>query len=106
MPQHSNRQARNYVIGFVEKKSGLKPRPTPVPDSWIGLRGKGKLFEPDDCLINMCEKVDKKFDEFHGSGVRVCEAPFKKLFDMVMQEYPTFNPHVVKLYVKVKFYAG
>ena len=53
----------------------------------------------------MCEKVDTKFDEFHGNGVRVCEAPLEKLFTIVMKEYPTFNPKVVKLYIKVKFYA-
>ena len=72
LSQYSNYQARNYVIGFVGKKLGLKPNPSPVSDSWIRLRGKGKLFEPDDCLTNMCEQVDKKFDEFHSSGVRVC----------------------------------
>ena len=53
----------------------------------------------------MCEKVDEKFDQFHGSGVRVCEAPFEKLFENVMNEYPTINPNVVKLYIKVKFFA-
>ena len=38
----------------------------------------------------MCEKIDEKFDEFHGTGVRLCEAPFEQLFDVIMKEYPTF----------------
>ena len=53
----------------------------------------------------MCENIDEQFDEFHGSDVRVCEAPFEKLFDNIMKEYPTYLPKVVKLYCKVKFYA-
>ena len=105
IPQYSNYQARNYVIGYIGKKLGLQPRKGAVPNSWIALKGKGKLFEPNDFLIEMCEKIDDKFDEFHGSGVRLCEAPFEQLFDLIMKEYPTFLPKVVKLYCKVKFYA-
>ena len=50
-------------------------------------------------------KFDENFNQFHGSGVRVCEAPFDKLFDIIINEYPTINPKVVKLYLKVKFFA-
>ena len=66
----SNFEARNYVIGFIGKKLGLRPRSSQKSESWISLKGKGRLFEPSDELINICEICDRKFDEFHKDGLK------------------------------------
>ena len=101
----SNFEARNYVIGFIGKKLGLRPRSSQKSESWISLKGKGRLFEPSDELINICEICDRKFDEFHKDGLKKCNKPFNVLFQEIISNFPSFPPKVVKLYCKVKFYA-
>ena len=57
-------QARNFVVGFVGNKLGLKPKINPPADSWVTLKGKGKLFEPSDDLPTICETIDTYFEKF------------------------------------------
>ena len=56
----SNIQARNYVVGFIGKKLGLKQRRNPAPSTWITLKGDGKLFHPSESLVEMCEVCEQK----------------------------------------------
>ena len=98
-------QARNFVVGFVGNKLGLKPRTNPPADSWITLKGKGKLFEPTDELHTICETIDTFFEKFNGSGLRICQRPLEQLVKSVHDEHPHFPLKVVHLYLKVKFYA-
>ena len=101
----SNFQARNFVVGFVGNKLGLKPKTNPPADSWITLKGKGKLFEPSDDLRTICETIDTFFENFNGSGLRICQRPLERLVKSVHDEHPNFPLKVVHLYLKVKFYA-
>ena len=94
----SNREARNFVIGYVGRKMGLKPRKTSNEWSWISLKGKGRLFEPSDELIAICESCDKVFDNFHGDGLRICKNPFNKLWKEILKGNPTYPVKVVNLY--------
>ena len=103
--QYSEFHARNLVIGFIGKKLGLKPTMHPVGDSWIGLKGKGKLFEPTEDLIEICEKLDSEFNDFHGEGLKLCKDPMNTLCINIAKKYPTFPFTIIKLYTKVKFYA-
>ena len=88
------------------------PNPDPDPEqksphNRSNNKEEDKFEEKDKIVvvIEMSEKIYEKFDGFHGTGARLCEAPFEQLFDVIMKEYPTFLPKVVKLYCKVKFYA-
>ena len=68
----SNIQARNYVVGFIGKKLGSKPRRNPAPSTWITLKGDGKLFHPSESLVEIPEVCEHKFEEFHGNGLNSC----------------------------------
>ena len=100
----SDNEAKNYVIGFVGKKLGLKGK-MPTSETWIGLKGQGKLLEPSDELINICDKCDIMFDKFHGAGFRDCSDPQKALVKFILDEYPTFPIRIVQLFCRTKFYA-
>ena len=101
----SSFQARNYVVGFVARKTGLSPKKNPPADSWINLKGKGKLFAPDDNVMQICEICDSMFNDFNGSGIRLCKRPMESLVKLVIDQHPSFPVKVVKLYVKVNFHA-
>ena len=89
-------QARNFVVGFVDKKLGLKPRTNPPAD-----KGKGKLFEPNEDLQHICETVDKCFNKFNGSGLSLCQRPLERLIKTVHDQHPHFPLKVVFLYLKL-----
>ena len=57
----SNIQARNYVVGFIGKKLGLKPKRNPAPSTWITLKGDGKLFHPSESLVEIFEVCEHTF---------------------------------------------
>ena len=101
----STYHAKNMVVGFVGRKVGMKPKKNPPADSWITLKGKGKLFEPTDNLKNICEQIDIVFENFNGSGLLMCSNPLERVINLVKMEYPTFPISVVKLYCKVRFHA-
>ena len=101
----SNFEARKYVAGFVARKLGLRPRNKQSTYSWISFKGKGKLYEPSNDLINICDICDIKFDIFHKDGLNKCKKPFELLFSEIMTENPGFPANVVKLYCKVKVFA-
>ena len=101
----ANYQAKNMVVGFVGKKLGLKPKKNSPAESWIALKGKGKLFEPREGLKNICDKIDVIFNEFNGTGIMMCSNPLERVIKLVKIEYPTFPIAVVKLYCKVRFFA-
>ena len=94
------------MIGFVGKKLGLQPKSNPNPDSWIKKKGKGRLFEPSDDLVEICEVCENRFEEVNGSGVSLCDNPLGSIIQSIMSEFPSFPKHVVSLYCKTKFMAG
>ena len=100
----SNIQARNYVIGFVGKKLNLQPKKNPVPGSWINLKGKGKLFEPSDDLVEICEVCESRFEELHGSGVSLTNNPLGGIIKSILEEFPSFPKAIVTLFCKTKFF--
>ena len=103
--QMSNSQARNYVIGFVGKKLGLQPKKNPNPDSWIKIKGKGRLFEPSDDLVEICEVCENRFEEINGSGVSLGDNPLGGIIKSIMSEFPSFPKPVVTLFCKTKFFG-
>ena len=92
---NSNFEARNYVIGYIGNKLGLKQKQNVNDKSWITLKGKGKLFEPTDELKGICETCDFMFDVYNGNGLRICQNPMRKVVQFIMRENPTFPPKVV-----------
>ena len=97
--QISDFEARKYVAGFVARKLGLRSRNKQSTDSWISFKGKGKLYEPSDDLMKICDICDIKFDIFHKDGLNKCKKPFELLFSEIMAA------KFVKLYCKVKVFA-
>ena len=103
--ESSNSETRNYVIGFVARKLGVKQKQNSSETAWVSLKGKGRLLEPREDLKSVCEISDKMFDSFHGNGLRMCKDPFFSLCKQIMKENPSFPVKVVRLYCRVKFYA-
>ena len=90
------------MIGFIAKKLGLKGKETPDPSTWIGRKGKGKLVEPTDDLIDICEQCELMFDHFHGEGLRGCKKTLNTLVTSIVKKYPFFPIRIVKLFCKTK----
>ena len=73
-----NNEPRNYVAGCIGYKLKLDKQTKKKSNSWISIKGEGKLFEPSDKLIDVCKRCDILFDKFHGKGIRICKDPSEK----------------------------
>jgi hypothetical protein len=74
-------------------------------NSWISVKGEGKLVEPSTDLISMVAKCDDLFDVFHGKGIKIGKNPLEKLTSFILKEHPDFPPKIVNLFCKVKFFS-
>ena len=98
-------EARNYVAGYICKKFNIQGSSGKSSDSWISMKGDGKLVEPSKEIVDICAKCDDIFNTFHGQRINACFNPLGKLQCIILKKYPTFPPHIVKKYIKTKFFA-
>ena len=101
----TSNEGRNYVAGYICRKLKLKPNTETNANSWISLKGEGRLLEPSSDLVKLCEKCDQIFDAFNGKSVRICHDPLGKLISCILSKHPSFPPDIVELFCKVKFYS-
>ena len=69
------------------------------------MKGKGKLFEPSNDLVDICEVCENRFEEMHGSGVSLGDNPLGEIIRSIMSEFPSFPKPVVTLFCKTKFFG-
>lgn len=98
-------EPRNYVAGYIAKKLSLLPSREQNLNSWISVKGEGRLVEPSSDLIDMVAKCDAVFNSFHGKELRVGKNPMEKLNTIILKEYPHFPQKIVSLLCKIKFFS-
>jgi hypothetical protein len=74
-------------------------------NSWIHIKGEGKLIEPSAELKEIIAKCDSLFDAFHGRQMRIGKNPLEKLNTLILKEHPSFPQKIVSLFCKVKFFS-
>ena len=55
-----------YIAGAMCRKFNLKAKETQTPDSWISIKGQGRLIEPSDDVFEAVKQFDDIFNSFHG----------------------------------------
>ena len=94
----------NYIAGYICRKVGFEGSSTSDPNSWIALRGEGRLIQPSTMMKDLVDKCDKVFNEFHGSGLEICRNPIHRVVNKILSKYVTMPPRVALLFCKVKFF--
>ena len=97
---------RSYVGGYICRKLKIKPADQ-VPNSWIHLKGEGRLIQPSEGIQDILEKCDKVFNDFNGMSISLkkCSNPLGKVIGLMMRKLQDINPKIIKLYCRVKFYG-
>ena len=98
---------RNYVGGYICRKLKLKSSGQ-VPNSWVHLKGEGRLLQPNENIQDILSKCDKIFSAFKGISpfsLRKCRDPLGKVQNLITKTLVDVDPKLIKLYCKVKFYA-
>ena len=105
-PVTTNDDARKYVAGYICRKLNLR-RDLSKKDksSWIYLKGEGRLLEPTSELIDLIKSCDKVFSQYHGNTIQVGKHPLKKVQNLILSTHKNFDPKVVQLYCKVRFFS-
>ena len=101
----SSDEPRNYVAGYICRKLCLAPNKEEKINSWISVKGEGKLVEPNSELIELIARCDSLFDKFHGKGLTIGKNPLGKLETLILKVHPHFPPSVVRLFCKIKFFS-
>ena len=100
-----NVEARDYVAGYITHKLKLSASNDRKPNSWISLKGEGRLQEPNEKLKEIVAKCDNIFDQVLGKGLSDLKNPLEKLKTEILNQNPDFPPQIVTLFCKVKFYS-
>ena len=101
----NSNEPRNYVAGYICNKLNLVQRNKTEENSWISIKGEGRLKVPSSELLEIIGKCDDIFDDFHGKGIRVGKNPLEKLNALILKKHPNFPPKIVILFCKVKFFS-
>ena len=73
--------------------------------SWINqLSIKNALTVPDKKAAFQIIKSDQLFEKFHGKLLQTRD-PFNRLTAIILKRHTSFNPDLVKKFVKVRTYA-
>ena len=99
----SPNEGRNYVAGYICKKLMLQPKTEPDSNSWISIKGEGRLLEPSSDLVKLCEECDKIFDVFNGIGIRMCHDPLGKVISFILSKKPSSPLILLHCFVKSSF---
>ena len=94
-----------YIAGAMCHKFQLDTKVSTVCDSWIGLKGFGKLKEPSDEVFEIVKQFDDLFDSFQGSGLKKGFDPIGKCKTFIQSKFPDFNPKAILYFCRVKFFA-
>ena len=54
-------EGRNYIAGYICKKLNLQPLNNDSSNSWISVKGEGRLIEPNRDVVEVCAKCDINF---------------------------------------------
>ena len=100
-----NVEARDYVAGYITHKLKLSASNDRKPNSWISLKGEGRLKEPNEKLKEIVAICDNIFDQVLGRGLSDLKNPLEKLKTEILNQNPDFPPQIVTLFCKVKFYS-
>ena len=98
-------EMKNYVGGYICRKLKLQSSEQ-VPNSWVYLKGQGRLLQPDEAIQDVLSKCDKIFSAFNGTSpfsLRKCKDPLGKVQNLITKKL--VDPKIIRLYCKVKFYA-
>ena len=98
-------EPRDYVAGYISKKLHLHHSTDIDKDSWIFVKGEGRLIQPTKDLCDIVEQCDIIFDEFHGKGIKCCSDPLSKLNALISSKHPSFPSPIVSLFCRVKFHS-
>ena len=98
-------EPRDYVAGYICKKLNLPGAKVKDTNSWIHKKGEGRLIQPSNDMEDLCKVSGIVFDDVHGSGLRLCKNPIKRVVDLILKYNPTFQPQAVNLFCKVIFFA-
>ena len=101
----NSNEPRNYVAGYICNKLNLVQSNKTEENSWISIKGEGRLKVPSSELLEIIGKCDDIFDDFHGKGLRVGKNPLEKLNALILKKHPNFPPKIVILFCKVKFFS-
>ena len=86
-------------------KFQLDTKVSTVCDSWIGLKGFGKLKEPSDEVFEIVKQFDDLFDLFQGTGLKKGFDPIGKCKTFIQSKFPDFNPKAILYFCRVKFFC-
>ena len=101
----NSNEPRNYVAGYICNKLNLVQSNKTEENSWISIKGEGRLKVPSSELLEIIGKWDDIFDDFHGKGLRVGKNPLEKLNALILKKHPNFPPKILILFCKVKFFS-
>ena len=94
-------EARNYVAGYIGHKLKIDERSQLKSNSWISIKGEGRLFEPSNKLIDVTEKCDTLFNKFHGSGIRMCRDPLGRIETLILESIHLSLPGSLSYFVRL-----
>ena len=79
-----------YVVGYVQQKAKKKfPNmglPGGIPKGWLQLLSRGGLTHPNEALVNLCEKLEAVFVDFHGTDINREPNPMERLMAKCMTQ--------------------
>ena len=101
-----------YVVGYVQQKAKKKfPNmglPGGIPKGWLQLLSRGGLTHPNEALVNLCEKLEAVFVDFHGTDINREPNPMERLMAKCMTQLnlplDKKTVYIVKLYLKLRFF--
>ena len=93
------------VGGYICKKLKLEVKQN--QSEWVALKGEGRLLEPSDEVMEVVDKADQVFAQFHSNHISLRKTfdPVGKVIRLIMKKYPNFDARIVKPYCRVKFFA-
>ena len=83
------------------------PRGVVSPGEFIEHRSHGKLCAPTDETLLLTLKCDEGFNLMHGEGCNLkdCKNVFEKTGSFIRSLFPEIPDDLVRLFVKIKYYA-
>ena len=92
-----NVEGRDYVTGYITHKLKLSALNDRKPNSWISLKGEGRLKEPNEKLTGIVAKCDINLDQVLGKDHSDLNNPLEKLKTEILNKNPDFPSQIVTL---------
>ena len=94
-----------YIAGAMCYKFKLETKASSKHDSWIGIKGFGRLKEPSDEVFEKVKQFDNLFDLYQDSGLKSGFDPIGRCQKFIQSKYPDFNAKAILYFCRVKFFA-